>query len=269
MRRILQWPAHWWSGVGPPRARRILLLVLLVGGGARVAWVAHAGVAPRFAGDPQAYLLQGETLARGKGYTNPLIDIENAIRERNHERPLPRQPSSFYPPGYPVFIAAVAWTVWHTPISDGDIVRAVGYVQAFLGVVTIVLAFALARRVFGSRVALVAAAIVALYPNLITTTATLQLETLFIALSLATVLVLLPAATGDDAGIGRLVAGGAMIGVVALVRPTIALLLFAFLAARLFARRPWREMMLGFATVVGALLAVVLPWTVRNAVELH
>ena len=40
---------------------------------------------------------------------------------------------------------------------------------------------------------------VALYPNLITTTATLQLETFIVALSLATMLALLPSATRDDA----------------------------------------------------------------------
>ncbi len=61
--------------------KRALLLIVLVGALARVAWAAHAGVEPRFAGDPQAYLLQGETLARGHGYTNPLIDIENAARK--------------------------------------------------------------------------------------------------------------------------------------------------------------------------------------------
>lgn len=262
-------PVRWWHGIGSPRSRRILLLVLLVGGGLRVAWVAHAGVAPHFAGDPEAYLLQGETLARGKGYTNPLIDIENEIRKRAHQPPLARQPSSFYPPGYPVFIAGVAWVVWHSPIADGSVVRAVGYAQAILGVLTILLVFALARRVFGARIGLVAAAIVAVYPNLITTTATLQLETVFIALSLATLLVLLPAATGADPRVRRLVAGGAMTGVVALVRPTIALLLFAFLVTRLLARRPWRETLAAFATVAVAMVAVVVPWTIRNAVELH
>lgn len=249
--------------------KRILVLILLVGGGLRVAWVAHAGVAPGFTGDPQAYLLQGETLARGKGYTNPLIDIENKIRERKHEAPIPRQPSSFYPPGYPAFIAGVAWTVWHTPIPDGDLVRAIEYVQALIGVLTILLAFALARRVFGDRVALVAAAMAAFYPNFITTTATLQLETVFIALSLATLLVLLPAATGDDSRVARLVVGGAMIGVVTLVRPTIGLLLFAFLATRLLARRPRKETLVAFTIVVTAMVVVVLPWTVRNAVKLH
>ena len=44
---------------------------------------------------------------------------------------------------------------------------------------------------------LLTAAIVALYPNFVTTTATLQLETFFVFLVLATFLVLLPVATRE------------------------------------------------------------------------
>ena len=45
--------------------RRILLVLVLVGGGARIFWVAHAGIAPKFVSDPGAYLLQGEAIAKG------------------------------------------------------------------------------------------------------------------------------------------------------------------------------------------------------------
>ena len=259
----------WWRGIGSPRMRCALLVVLLVGGGLRAAWVAHAGVAPRFSTDPAAYLLQGETIARGKGFTNPLVDIQNEVRKQRHERPLPRQPSSFYPPGYPVFVAAVVWAVWHTPIPDTAEVRTVGYVQVLVGVLTILLAFAIGRRVFDARVGIVAAAMVALYPNLVTTTATLQLETVFVALTLATVLVLLPVATREDTRAGRLVASGMMLGAVALVRPTIALLLVAVLATRLLMKRPWRETLAAVAVLAIAMVAVMLPWTIRNAVALH
>jgi 4-amino-4-deoxy-L-arabinose transferase-like glycosyltransferase len=110
-----------------------------------------------------------------------------------------------------------------------------------LGTLTILLVFLLARRVFDARVALLAAAIVAVYPNLIAMTATFQFETVFIALPLVTMLVLLPAAIGDDQGRLRLIVSGGLIGVVALVHPTIGLLIFAFLAARLTRRRPKRK----------------------------
>ena len=261
--------ATWWRGLGSVGVRRLLLLVLVLGGALRVAWVAHAGVPPHFNSDPEAYLLQGETIARGEGYTNPLIHIENELRARKHEAAIPTEPAAFYPPGYPVFVAGVTWVVWHTPIPDDAIVRTVDYVQAALGILSILLVFLLARRAFGARAGLIAAAIVAVYPNLITTTATLQLESVFMVLSLAAVVVLLPAADGSDGGRTRLIAGGVLLGLVALVRPTIGLLLFALLATWLVARRPWRELGAGLAIAAGLMVAVVAPWTVRNAVRFH
>ena len=147
--------------------------------------------------------------------------------------------------------------------------HAIEYVQALLGVVTIFLVFLLARRVFDERVGLFAAAIVALYPNLIATTATLQFETVFITLMLATVLVLLGTTTSPNRGPARLIVSGVMIGVVALIHPTICFLIFAFLAARLIMRRPLRETARDFAILVGAMVLAILPWTIRNVVRLH
>ncbi len=258
-----------WRSLGSPRMRHALLAIIIVGGGLRVMWVAHAGVPPTFGGDPSAYLLDGTAIANGEGYTNPLIDIANVDRERRHLPKLARQPNAFYPPGYPLFIGAVVWTVWHTPIPDGDLVRAIEYVQAALGALSILLVFLLGRRVLGAKAGLVAAALVALYPNLITTTATLNLETVFVTLSLAAVLVLLPAATGEDTRMVRLIGGGALAGAVALVRPTIGLALIAFLATRLCMRCAWRRLARDLAIVSVAFCAVVGVWTIRNAIAFH
>ena len=259
----------WWRSVGSTRWRVLLLFALVAGGALRVAWVAHAGAPPPFATDPEAYLLQGETIARGHGYTNPLVDIENAARAREHLGPLPRQPASFYPPGYPAFVAAVLWVVWHTPIPDGDPVRAVGYVQALLGVLTILGVYALARRAFDPRVGVVAATIVAFYPNLVTTTATLQLETVFAFLTVATALALLAVTTAETPSAKMLVGAGALVGGVALVRPTVGLLLVAFGVTRGLMRRPWKETVRAFVIAVVAMCAVVAPWTIRNELRLH
>jgi 4-amino-4-deoxy-L-arabinose transferase-like glycosyltransferase len=269
MGRLFRGALGWWRGIDSPRARRVLLLILLVGGVFRVGWVAHAGVEPQFNGDPGAYLRLGINFTDGNGYTNPLVDFLNLDRAQRHEPLIAPQPASFYPPGYPVFVGSVIWVVYHTPISDDAAVPAVEYVQALLGVLTILMAFALARRVFDARVGLAAAAMVALFPNLITTTATLQLETVFVELSLAAMLVLLPAATREDPRLGRLAVAGAFMGAVVLVRPTIAILIFAFLATRIVARRPWRETAIAAAVLVGSMVAVVVPWTVRNAIALH
>jgi hypothetical protein len=127
----------------------------------------------------------------------------------------------------------------------------------------------IARAAFRrTRVALVAAAFVAFYPNLISTTATLQLETVFVFLTLLTVLVMLPVATSDRPSAVRLVAVGGLAGLVALVRPTIGLVVVALLAALLVARVPALSMLRTIALVLVAMLLALVPWTIRNAVRL-
>src|SRR4051812_38482419 len=104
-RRRRDRPLAWWRSLGSRRVRGALLAVLIVGAGARVAWVAREGAEPQFASDPGAYLLEGRIIARGDGYTNPLSAIANATRAQRHEPPLPVEPTAFYPPGFPLFVA--------------------------------------------------------------------------------------------------------------------------------------------------------------------
>jgi len=258
-----------WRALGSRKARRALLVLMVLAFGLRVAWVAYAGVQPRFASDPSAYLLHGETLARGDGYTNPLVDIANVARRARGEPTEPSAPASFYPPGYPVFVGGVVWVVWHSPIPDHSVVRTVGALQAVLGTLSVLLAYAIARAAFrGARVALLAAAVVAFYPNLISTTATLQLETVFVFLTLLTVLVMLPVATTDRPASGRLVAAGVLAGLVALVRPTIGLVVVALLVTLVVARAPTASLLRSVGIILVAMLLALVPWTVRNAVEL-
>jgi len=261
--------AAWWRALGSPPARRALLGLMLLAFGLRVAWVAYAGVQPRFASDPGSYLLHGEAIARGEGYVNPLVDIANVTRRARHEPLEPASPASFYPPGYPYMVGAVVWVVWHTPIPDHAVVRTVGVLQAVLGALSVLLAYAVARTAFATRAALLAAAVVALYPNLISTTATLQLETVFVFLTLLTVYVMLPVVTSDRPSTGRLAAAGLLAGGVALVRPTIGLVILAGLATLLVARVPAAALLRSVGVVVLAMVLALVPWTVRNAVRLH
>ena len=269
MKRLVAGIAARWRALGSPKARRILLVVLFLAFVFRVAWVAYAGVQPRFASDPSAYLLQGEVLARGEGYVNPLVDIANAERRAHHEPLEPASPASFYPPGYPAFVGSIVWVVWHTPIPDHAVVRTVGVIQAVLGTISVLLAYAIARAAFGTRVALLAAALVAFYPNLIATTATLQLETVFVFLTLMTAYVLLPVATGDHPSVARLVSGGLLTGVVALVRPTVGLVIVALLVTLLVARVPASTLLRSVGVVVLLMVVALVPWTVRNEIRLH
>src|SRR5690606_34420216 len=136
-----------------------------------------------------------------------------------------------------------------------------------LSVATIGLVFVLGRRLGGERVGLVAAAVWALWPNLIFHSAIVLTETLFLFLLVALLVVLLgdPAAARAP-GRARLVAVGVLFGLALLVRPVSAVMAPALLVlwwgngAR---AALWRLALVGAVTV-----AVLVPWSVRSTLAM-
>jgi 4-amino-4-deoxy-L-arabinose transferase-like glycosyltransferase len=137
-----------------------------------------------------------------------------------------------------------------------------------LGVGTVVLTFEVGRRLFDNRTGLVAAALVALWPNLVFHTAVILTETLFIFLVMAAVLVLvaLPAST-ERIGWRRLAVFGVILALSALVRPISLVLLPVLLVVLLMGGAGWRLTIgyVGIATL--AVVIVLTPWTIRNVHE--
>jgi Dolichyl-phosphate-mannose-protein mannosyltransferase len=86
-------------------------------------------------------------------------------------------PSAFRPPGYPYFLAGVYKVAGHR-------VRAARLAQALLGTAVVALIALLAWRLWDRRVALIAAALAAVYPPLIIVGTALLTESLFIPLVL-------------------------------------------------------------------------------------
>ena len=144
-----------------------IFVVLLAALAVRVAWVLYAGHEPTGfnSGDPVAYLRYGRELAAGHGYRSIVTG----------------QPTAFYPIGYPLFVAVFAWPVQHGLLPD-DLTRIVGLAQAVLGTGTVWFVWVIGQRLFGSRVALLAAVVTAAWPGLVLLTASLHLETVFVAL---------------------------------------------------------------------------------------
>ena len=156
-------------------------------------------------------------------------------------------------PGYPLWVSAL-YTVLG---PDPDRVLAV---QALLSPVTVVLAFLLGRRLFGVRVGLVAAWVVALGPG------TWQYETRLYSEALATPLtlaVLLAVLGATDVTWRRAAGVGALIGVTLLVRPS-SLLLLAPAAVAWWALAGARGGTARLAVTVAVAVLCVVPWTVRN-----
>lgn len=161
-------------------------------------------------------------------------------------------PSLWKTPGYPAFVGVLYGLLG----SDPDRVLAV---QSFIGPINVLLTWALGRRLFGARVALAAAAIVAVNPFAWQFELKLAAESIVTPLTLIFFIGLLerPATAWRALGVGVLI-GGTL-----LVRPGALYLVPAAAVAWVIAAGWRRGAMLTALTVVLAGL-VVAPWTIRN-----
>lgn len=232
-----------------PGELRWLVAILVLAAVPRIAWVLYAARHPQELHDPTFFFLFAGQIAQGDGYTLP-----------------DGSPTAYYPVGYPAALGGVFALVWHTPIPD-NLRLAAGFFQVFLGVATVGLAFEAGRRLCSPAVGLLAALLLALFPNLIFHTATYLSETLFNFLVLAALVVLL---SGDwrerRLEPWRLVLFGALLGLSALVRPISLLFLPLLPAAWWVAGFGWRRWAGYPAAVLVVTAAVIAPWSIRNII---
>jgi 4-amino-4-deoxy-L-arabinose transferase-like glycosyltransferase len=226
--------------------------IVAIGLAVRVAWVLWASRRPTdIFLDPTRYLGYAEQIAAGRGMTEPLTG----------------DPTAYYPPGYPWFLGVIEWA--SSPFTDAGW-RVAVLIQALLGAATIALVAHTARRLAGPTAGLVAAAIYALYPNLVFHTGVLLGETLYIFFSMAFVALLVdrPWTRGAGFGARRALACGVLLGLAVMVRP-ISLAIVPVVALCWLAERKDHGVVARWtlALVVGV-AACILPWTARNAIRL-
>ena len=226
---------------------------MIVGVGAllRVLWALKAQH-PVELRDPVLYLILADHVASGDGYRYG-FEADQGV-------------TAYYPPGYPLAVGAVLWAVRLLPFDVTAFDVAV-WLNVALSVATIGLVFVLGRRLAGDRAGLVAAAIWALWPNLIFHSAIVLTETLFLFLLVLLLIVLL----GDPGGArlpgrARLVTVGILFGLTLLVRPVSAVIAPVFLVLWWGAgvkAALWRVALVGVAT-----LAVLVPWSIRSTLAM-
>ncbi len=140
--------------------------------------------------------------------------------------------------------------------------------QALLGALSALFLFLGASRLFDRRVGAIAALLFALHPVLVFYTGELFVETLAIFFLLAAFAIL---AAALDAGGPRLLAGGLLLGLAAVTRPTVlplaAALPAALLVARLAARRPIARALRDALLLAAGVAAAIAPVTIRNVRE--
>jgi len=229
------------------RELRWLLAILLVATIVRAAWVLYAAREPQEFHDPLFYKFYAKQIADGNGY-----------------RLLDGQPVAYFPIGYPGTLGLVFALLKHSIIPD-NLVMATAWFNVVLSVATIGVLYGLGKRLFDSTVGLIAAAIFALFPNIVYHTAVPLTETLFLFLVATSLLVLF---SGDwrerRLEPWRLVVFGLVLGYSGLVRPISLPFLLIILIVMLAWGFGWRRS-IQYAALAGvAAVAVILPWSIRN-----
>jgi 4-amino-4-deoxy-L-arabinose transferase-like glycosyltransferase len=221
------------------RFTRRLTTIAATGLAVRLVYVLAITPHLRGRGDSAYYHGLANLIADGRGYVAPGFDAVTAL----------------HPPLFPLLLSLPS-------LAGLDGWQAHRVANAVVGTGAIVVVGLLARRVAGERAGLVAALLAALSPVLVSADAAVMSETL---------LGLLTAAAGlaayqllDAPSVARAAALGVAIGLAALTRGE-GLLLIVVLALPVALRlRPRRLATLGVVAL--AVVVVVAPWTVRNAV---
>lgn len=168
----------------------------------------------------------------------------------------PAGPTAFRAPGYPVFLA-LGYEVF------GSFLIVAKLLNVGLGIISILVTYLLARKVFNDQIASVAVVLVAFMPSLVLYTSVLASENLAITLMLLSVYFLIRGYTLQQWA--DMVFGGIALGCGALTRPGILLLPFGFVVLAFFLRKMSWMKLVGLTTVWGISMAVaILPWTIRN-----
>ena len=222
----------------------ILAVIVAVGFGLRLDRVAHPLDHP--GDDAHAYFSLSKSLYEDGSYGGPTF----------------RSPDD-WSPGAPLLYAGVYYVTGG--VRDG----AARLLLALLGTAAIVVVYLLGRRINCRPAGLLAAAGVAIYPSFIHTNGALLSEPPAVFTLPAAVLAYLWA--GDRRTPWAWVLPGLLFGVTALIRPEyllVALVFFAAALIRVARERGWQPGVAACGLMIAAFLVPVLPWTIRNIVEL-
>jgi hypothetical protein len=190
--------------------------------------------------------------------------------------------TAYFPPAFPYFLGAVDLIDGH--LAGGK--AALGperVAMAVIGTLSVGLLGLVAFEAFGGAVAVAAVAIAAVYPVFVELSGTLVAENLLLVLELASIWTALRARrAGGSRFPGRvylwIAATGVLAGLATLAHENAAVFALPLGVASWSAlraraptgtRRPGLRALAGPALLVVCACAMIAPWTIRNAIELH
>jgi 4-amino-4-deoxy-L-arabinose transferase-like glycosyltransferase len=225
-----------------PRERALLAAAMALSAGLVIVYVL-ATRSHGLAGDEPEYHAQGAFFTEGRFWWSEAITGEP-------------HPSAWKAPGYPAWVG-----FWYSVLGESWV--RLTLLQSLLAPVTVLLAWILARRHLGARIALATAFGVAAFPLVWEYFGLMFPEALAVPLTLGVLIVVLD----REPTPARIAAAGGLIGLNLLVRPTAFFLLAGVLVAWIVVAG-WRRGFLATVAVGVLALVVVAPWTIRNSVVL-
>ncbi len=258
--------ARAWAGSPVGRAVLIIFVVAL---GLRLLTVALVRPDPRDGrfDDSVWFDSAARHLAAGDGYVFDPTVWHGADGKPLFPGETKLAPTALWPPGYPLALSSVYRVT-------GDSITAGQLLNALCGAATAVLAFAIARKLFGQAEGVAAGGLMALFPGAIFFTPLILSETMFFFVFAATLALFLYFVLDPDGPSGReepplvaVAASGVLAGLTAMTHFEFIgfpLVLLVLLGCHLGARR----MALPAAALIAGAALVFVPWTVRNRVTL-
>ena len=185
------------------------------------------------------------------------VQAAKAIAE-GHGYSINGHPTAFFPVGWPAFVAFVF------KVTGSESFTVVLWAGAVLWTISTALVYVFALRLGGRAAAIVAACVMAVYPDFLFYTLRGLSEALFIPLLLGMCIALTPP-SGSRLSTRRAALAGALLGSAILVRSTAALVPLVVAVLLVLAYRDRKALR---TAVVFAFIAylVVAPWVIRNEV---
>lgn len=235
--------------LSPARVRLIAAALLILALGVRIWRVQSTSYVP--VNDAASYMALASQVAHSGDYTSRTGAGGS------------RGPTAYFPPAFPYFLAGIDVLDGHRTAA-GPAVHPARLVLALLGTVTVGLVGLVAFEAFGAAIALLAMAVTAVYPPFVEMSGTIYAENLMIALVLAGVWAALRARRSEHP-YRWIAAAGVLAGLSTLTHTNAVVLVVPLAVAAWAARRDWKAPVL----LVAAMVLMIAPWTIRNAVVMH
>jgi 4-amino-4-deoxy-L-arabinose transferase-like glycosyltransferase len=235
---------------------RLLPVLMVLGLALRMAITIHGGLdtPPVFGSDASEYDSYAWNLAQGHGFSGISPDVKKADGQ------LLEHPTAYRAPG-----TSVLWAGLYR--SFGHRYGVVRISQCVLETLTIMLVYGIGRKCFSAVVALLAAAIYAVWPTALFYASQLGSEPLYTFLFCCFILISLQFA--DRASWPRSIAAGVLLGLAMLTRGNAIMMVALMVPWSVWQFRRTPQLIVRGLAISLVALVMLLPWTIRNYWTFH